>query len=97
MAEQKKWLQENSPYRYHKSKRNQFSIDGCCGREPEEDGSEILHHHPETDEMVWFVLHRCSVCGRYYIALNGKWKLIENPIRYERRAKDCNLDDDMVR
>lgn len=97
MAEQHKWLQENSPYRYHKSRRNQFCQTDCCGRLPEANGSEILHHHPQADMMCWFALHQCAVCGRYYIALNGRWKQIENPMRYERRAKDCNLDDDMVR
>lgn len=97
MAEQSKWLQENSPYRYHKSKRSQFCKTDCCGKQPEADGSEILHHDPETDTMQWFLLYRCSVCGRYYITFRKKWKEIENPMRYERRSKDCNLPDDMVR
>ena len=97
MTKQTSWLDENSPYRIHKSNRREFCKENCCGQIPQPDGSEILHHHPEKDAFCWFSLYQCAVCGRYYIALNNKWKEIHSLIRYERRAKDCNFEDDMVR
>lgn len=96
MAKQEQWLGENSPYRYHKSKRSQFAKTDCCGQQPRQDGSRILHHNPETDCMDWFSLYRCPACGRYYIGLDDKWKWIENPLQYERQAEDCNLSGDML-
>lgn len=95
MTDEEKWLSENSPYSYHKSRKSQFAMNDCCGCQPLPEGSQIYHHNPVTDGMAWFTLHQCPVCGRYYIGLAGKWKRIENPLQYRRR-EDCNFSGAML-
>jgi hypothetical protein len=84
---QEVWLQQNSPYRYHKCTARQFSHLDCCGEQPQPDGTQLLHYHPEEERLAWFSLYRCSRCGRYYIELHGKWKRIDNPLQFERKER----------
>ena len=70
--EENRWLKEHSPYRRHRSKKQQFFRSVCCGMRPESTTLQLRHDHPETGEDVWFPLHRCKRCGSRDIFLEEK-------------------------
>ena len=85
--EENRWLKEHSPYRRHRSKKQQFFRSVCCGMRPESTTLQLRHDHPETGEDVWFPLHRCKRCGCWYIFLEEKGKRLDSLLKYQIREE----------
>lgn len=76
------WFEENSGYSRHKVSRRSFSVQECCGQQPQPTGRFILFQNPNSGREEPFQLCRCSSCGAYYTGWQGRWHKIENLLKY---------------
>lgn len=81
-----RWLAQNSPYRPHTVKKQQFSQSLCCGAPPEPTGLEICVQSP-PERYVWLPVYQCRTCGKRYLWWDDKGKQLYGLLKYKVRKQ----------